>query len=69
MCFSFNDPYETIEEGPVKIQFEKSGDNVKVIHTIDFAKTSLAAHQAANIQKAIVAVLRTGLGVELSKCK
>ena len=69
MHFLFDDPYEPIKEGPVKIQFEKSNGHIKVTYTVDFAKTNLSAHKAGNLQKAIVALLRTGLGVELSKCK
>lgn len=68
MHFLLDDPYEPIIEGPVEIRFEESGGKVKAVYTIDFAKADLSATEAANIQKAIVAVLRTGLGVELSKC-
>ena len=68
MHFLFDDPYEPIIEGPVEICFEKSDGKVKAVYTIDFAKTDLSSTEAANIQKAIVAVLRTGLGVKLSKC-
>lgn len=69
MNFLFDDPYEPIEEGAVKIQFEKSNGKIKVSYAIDFAKSKLSSHEAANLQKAIVAVLRTALGVELSRCK
>ena len=68
MHFLFDDPYEPIIEGPVEIRFEKSGRMVKAVYTVDFGKTKLSPTEAANIQKAIVAVLRTGLGVKLSKC-
>lgn len=69
MNILFDDPYEPIEEGAVKIQFEKSNGHIKATYVIDFAKSKLTSHEAANLQKAIVAVLRIGLGVELSRCK
>lgn len=69
MNFIFDDPYEPIIEGPVKIQFEDSDGKIKVTYVVDFAKSKLSTHEAANLNKAIVAVLRTGLGVELSKCR
>lgn len=69
MNFLFDDPYEPIEEGAVKIHFEKSNDKIKATYIIDFGKTNLTPFEASNIQKAIVAILRTGLGVELSRCK
>ncbi len=69
MHFLFDSPYDPIEEGPVKIQFEESGGKIKATYVIDFGKSKLSSHEAANLNKAIVAVLRTGLGVELSKCR
>lgn len=69
MHYMFDNPYLPIEEGAVKIQFEKSNGKIKVTYSIDFAKTDLNPSEAATLQKAVVAVLRTGLGVELSRCK
>lgn len=64
-----NDPYETIEEGPVEIQFTPSkNDRVKIIITVDFGETDLSSTKAANLFKSIIAELRVGLGIELSKC-
>jgi len=69
MHFLFDSPYDPIEEGPVKIQFEDSDGKIKATYVIDFAKSKLSTHEAANLNKAIVAVLRTSLGVELERCQ
>jgi len=69
MNILFDDPFKIIEDGAVKIQFEKSNGKIRVAYVVDFAKTELNPSQAATLQKAIVAVLRTGLGVALSECK
>lgn len=69
MNILFDDPFEIIEDGAVKIQFEKSNGKIRVAYVIDFAETSLSPSEAATLQKAIVAVLRTGLGVDLSEFK
>lgn len=59
---------EPIIEGPVEISYEGSGGKQKVTFTIDFDKTDLSPGKAADLHKAIVAILRSGLDVELSKC-
>ncbi len=67
-----NNDYETIEDGPVEIQFEdskKQEGRIKVAFIVDFGKTDFSPSQAATAMKAIVAVLRTSLNVELSKCQ
>jgi len=69
MDILFSNPFKIIEDGAVKIQFKKSNGKIKVAYVIDFAKTKLDPSEAATLQKAIVAVLRTGLGVELLRCK
>ena len=69
MDILFNDPFKVIEDGAVKIQFERSNGKIRVAYVIDFAKTKLNPSEAATLQKAIVAVLRAGLGVDLSECK
>jgi len=66
----FCDSYETIEEGPVEIQFVQSKNNkVKFIITVDFGETDLPPEKASDVFKSIVADLRLGLGVSLSKCR
>jgi len=69
MDILFSNHFKIIEDGAVKIQFEKSNGKIKVAYVIDFAETDLDPSQAATLQKAIVAVLRTGLGVALSECR
>ena len=61
----FVDP---IIEGPVEIAFADSKGKQKVTFTIDFGKTDLSSREAAGIFKAIVSILRSKLGIKLSKC-
>jgi len=66
----FDDPYETIEEGPVSIEFEESKrGKIKINFIVDFGETDLSSDRASAIFRSIVANLRAGLGVSLSKCK
>ena len=60
---------EPIEEGPVRIEFERSKGKQKVTFAIDFGDTDLDPHKAAIVLKEIVGILRLGLGVSLSRCK
>ena len=66
---SFVNLPQPIKEGPVEIRFDRSDRKVRVTYIVDFAQTDLSPGAAANVQKAIVAVLRTGLGVSLSRLK
>ncbi len=67
--FSFHNPPQPIKEGAVEIRFHRSDGKIRVSYSVDFAETDLSPSAAANVQKAIVAVLRKGLGVSLSKLK
>ena len=62
--------FGTIEEGPVTIEFTKTGsDRLKFSVTVDFAKTDCSSNEAGGLFNAIVQHLRSSLGVKLSKCK
>ena len=65
----FHNPWQPIKEGAVEIRFDRSNGKIRVTYTVDFAQTHLSPGAAANVQKAIVAVLRKELGVSLSKLK
>lgn len=66
----FDNPYETIKEGPVEIRFEDSKEGrIKVTYIVDFGKTDFSPSKAATAMKAMVAVLRSSLDVKLSKCR
>jgi len=65
----FHNPWQPIKEGPVEIRFDRSDGKIRVTYTVDFAQTDLSPGAAANVQKAIVTVLRKGLGVSLSRLK
>ena len=66
---SFDNPWQPIKEGAVEIRFDRSDGKIRVTYIVDFAKTDLSPGAAANVQKAIVTVLRKGLGVSLSRLK
>lgn len=66
---TFFNPWQPIKEGAVEIRFDESDGKVRVTYTVDFAQTDLSPSAAANVQKAIVTVLRKGLGVSLAKLK
>lgn len=59
---------EPIKEGAVEIRFADSEGKQRITFIIDFGKTDLSPNEAGDIFKSIVAILRTGLDVELSKC-
>jgi len=61
-----------IEEGAVRVHWRSSlADPRKVvtIFEIDFGKTKLNPISAANVSRAVVALLRTSLGVKLTPFK
>jgi len=58
-----------IIEGPVEIRFATSKGKQKVTFIIDFGKSDVSPSEAGNIVRVIVANLRMGLGVRLSKFK
>lgn len=60
---------EPIEEGPVRIEFERSKGRQKVTFVIDFGETDIDPHKAGTVVNEIVGILRLGLGVSLSRCK
>ena len=60
---------EPIKEGAVVIEFEDSNGKQKVTFSIDFGETDLSPSEAADMFKQIVEVLRSELGVTLSKCQ
>ena len=63
---------EPIKEGAVEISWEFSEvqvDKIKAIISIDFGMTDLSSSEAADVQRAIVNVLRVGLKVQLGKFK
>lgn len=63
---------QPIEEGPVQISWRQSvADPQKAVSVfeVDFGKTDFSPGRAANVEKAVVAILRVGLGVSLSRHK
>jgi len=61
--------YDTIQEGPVTIEFSKSDDDrVKFSISVDFGKTDFSPSKASKLFKMMIDILRSVLGVKLSKC-
>jgi len=58
-----------IEEGCVKITFDPSSGKQCVTYVIDFGKTKLNPHAAADIVKKINEILKKDLGLSLEKFK
>lgn len=65
-----NNPFNSvIKEGGVTIKFSPVGNKVKLHFTVDFSKTRLSAHDAAQAMGKIVDTLRRELNVSLSEVK
>lgn len=60
---------EPIEEGPVRIEFERSKGKQKVTLVVDSGETDLDPHKAGTMIREIIGILRLGLGVSLSEFK
>ena len=59
-----------IKDGGVTIKFgETIGGKVILYFTIDFSKTSLSAHEAAQVMGKVVNLLRRELNVALNEVK